>query len=98
MLPVGKFLRSLLAPLALQRHQMKHLDFLILLLDSRHSSLSSYSASCWTYGIARCVYPENASQEDSTGELMWRSLQCVSRRGRFFVDRGVALSLLQAPL
>ena len=55
--------------LAPKRHQMKHLDFLILLLESRRSSPSSYSASCWTYGIARGVYPENASHEDSTPDL-----------------------------
>jgi hypothetical protein len=49
-----------------KRHWMKHLDFLSFLLESKRSSPSSYSASCWTYGIARGVYPENASQEDST--------------------------------
>jgi hypothetical protein len=48
---------------------MPHLDFLSLLLESRRSSPSSYSASCGTYGIARGVYPENASQEDSTPDL-----------------------------
>ena len=52
-----------------KRHQMKHLAFLILLLESRRSSPSSYNASCWPYGIARGVYPESASQEDSTPEL-----------------------------
>jgi hypothetical protein len=52
-----------------KRRQVKHLDFLILLLESRRSSPSSYSASCWTYGIARGVNPESASHEDSTRQL-----------------------------